>query len=132
MRIDEKQYPTVAELTVRLAEDHAEQEFTHGLADLLDRLANHPGATPRHVTRSRERPARALQRDGRYRGSCVAAPALDPLRLAVQRVPDAQGQADAAMARGRVKSVAQAALQPARSSNSGRNEAAQAAASRTL
>jgi len=46
VRIDEEQYPPVAEFTVRPAEDHAEQEFTHGLADLLDRLANHPGATP--------------------------------------------------------------------------------------
>ena len=43
---NEEQYPTVAEFTVRLAKDHAEPEFTHGLADLLDRLANHPGATP--------------------------------------------------------------------------------------
>ncbi len=46
IRIDEEQYPTVAEFAVRLAEDHAEQEFTDGLADLLDRLASHPGATP--------------------------------------------------------------------------------------
>lgn len=37
---------TVAEFTVLLAEDHAEQESTHGLADLLDRLASHLGATP--------------------------------------------------------------------------------------
>lgn len=43
---NEEQYPTVAEFTLRLAEDHAKPEFTHCLADLLDRLANHPGATP--------------------------------------------------------------------------------------
>jgi len=29
---------------VRLAQDHAEQEFTDGLRDLLDRLTTHPGA----------------------------------------------------------------------------------------
>jgi len=27
----------------RLAQDHAEQEFTDGLRDLLDRLATYPG-----------------------------------------------------------------------------------------
>ena len=35
--IDEAQYPLVAEFAVRLAQDHAEQEFTGGLRDLLDR-----------------------------------------------------------------------------------------------
>lgn len=39
------QPPTVAELAVGLAEDHSEQHFNDGLADLLDRLARHPGAT---------------------------------------------------------------------------------------
>jgi len=38
----------VAEFAVRLAQDHAEQEFADGLRDLLDRLAAHPGATPQH------------------------------------------------------------------------------------
>jgi len=33
----------VAEFAGRLAQDHAEQEFTDGLLDLLDRLATHPG-----------------------------------------------------------------------------------------
>jgi len=46
--IDEAQYPVVAEFAVRLAQDHAEQEFADGLRDLLDRLAAHPGATPHH------------------------------------------------------------------------------------
>jgi len=41
--IDEAQYPVVAEFAVRLAQDHAEQEFADGLRDLLDRLATHPG-----------------------------------------------------------------------------------------
>jgi len=41
--IDEQQYPVVAEFALRLAEDHAEQEFVDGLHDLLDRLAAHPG-----------------------------------------------------------------------------------------
>ena len=45
VHIDEQQYPLVAEFAVRLAQDHAEQEFHDGLADLLDRLAEHPGAT---------------------------------------------------------------------------------------
>lgn len=45
-RIDGQQYPLVAEFATRLAEDHAEQEFTDGLADLLDRLAAHPGSVP--------------------------------------------------------------------------------------
>ena len=44
VHIDDKQYPTVAEFAVRLAEDHAQQEFTDGLHDLLERLAHHPGA----------------------------------------------------------------------------------------
>lgn len=43
-RIDEQQYPLVAEFAVRLAQDHAEQEFTDGLQDLLERLAALPGA----------------------------------------------------------------------------------------
>lgn len=42
--IDPQEYPVVAELAVRLAEDHAEQEFTDGLDNLLDRLGAHPGA----------------------------------------------------------------------------------------
>jgi len=42
--IDAAQYPVVAEFAGRLAQDHAEQEFTDGLRDLLDRLATHPGA----------------------------------------------------------------------------------------
>jgi len=46
--IDEAQYPVVAEFAVRLAQDHAEQEFTDGLHDLLDRLAAHPGAARHH------------------------------------------------------------------------------------
>jgi len=46
--IDEAQYPVVAEFAVRLAQDHAEQEFADGLHDLLERLAAHPGATPQH------------------------------------------------------------------------------------
>jgi len=41
--IDEAQYPVVAEFAGRLGQDHAEQEFTDGLRDLLDRLATHPG-----------------------------------------------------------------------------------------
>lgn len=44
--VDSGQYPVVAEFAVRLAQDHAEQEFTDGLHDLLDRLAAHPGAAP--------------------------------------------------------------------------------------
>ena len=42
--VNEQQYPTVAQFALRLAEDHAEQEFNDGLDDLLDRLARHPGA----------------------------------------------------------------------------------------
>jgi len=42
--IDAAQYPVVAKFAGRLAQDHAEQEFTDGLRDLLDRLATHPGA----------------------------------------------------------------------------------------
>jgi len=42
--IDDAQYPLVAEFAGRLAQDHAEQEFTDGLLDLLDRLTTHPGA----------------------------------------------------------------------------------------
>jgi len=42
--IDAVQYPVVAEFAGRLAQDRAEQEFTDGLRDLLDRLATHPGA----------------------------------------------------------------------------------------
>jgi len=41
--IDADQYPNVAEFAVRLAQDHAEQEFSDGLHDLLDRLAAQPG-----------------------------------------------------------------------------------------
>ena len=37
------QYRVVAEFAGRLAQNHAEQEFTDGLRDLLDRLAAHPG-----------------------------------------------------------------------------------------
>jgi len=33
----------VAGFTGRLAQDHAMQEFTDGLRELLDRLAAHPG-----------------------------------------------------------------------------------------
>lgn len=42
--VDAEQYPTLAEFALRLADDHAEREFTDGLQDLLDRLAEHPGA----------------------------------------------------------------------------------------
>ncbi len=42
--IDQAQYPVVAEFAGRLAQDHADEEFTDGLRDLLDRLATHPGA----------------------------------------------------------------------------------------
>jgi len=41
--IYQAQYPLVAGFAGRLAQDHAEQEFTDGLRDLLDRLATHPG-----------------------------------------------------------------------------------------
>lgn len=44
--IDEERYPVVAEFAVRLAQDHAEQEFVDGLKDLLDRIALQPGAAP--------------------------------------------------------------------------------------
>jgi len=43
--IDDAQYPVVAGFAGRLAQDHAEQEFTDGLRELLDRLAAHPGAS---------------------------------------------------------------------------------------
>jgi len=42
--IYQAQYPVVAGFTGRLTQDHAMQEFTDGLRDLLDRLAAHPGA----------------------------------------------------------------------------------------
>jgi len=45
--IYQAQYPLVAGVAVRLAQDHAEQEFTDGLRDLLDRLATHPGVPVR-------------------------------------------------------------------------------------
>lgn len=47
IKIDEERYPRVAEFAVRLAQDHAEQEFDDGLAELLNRLAGHPGAPTR-------------------------------------------------------------------------------------
>ncbi len=46
VRVDEHEYPLVAEFAERLAEDRAEQEFTDGLHNLLRRLASHPGASP--------------------------------------------------------------------------------------
>jgi len=44
--VDAADHPLVAEFATRPAEDHAEQEFTGGLYDLLARLAAHPGAGP--------------------------------------------------------------------------------------
>jgi len=40
-------YPLVAGFAGRLAQDHAEQEFTGGLRELLDRLAAHPSVPVR-------------------------------------------------------------------------------------
>lgn len=65
---------TVAEFTVLLAEDHAEQESTHGLADLLDRLASHLGATPASDPLAQAPGAGTTARRA-ARGSCVAAAA---------------------------------------------------------
>ena len=44
--VDAREHPTVAEFALRLAEDHAEQEFRDGLDDLLERLAQQPGTPP--------------------------------------------------------------------------------------
>jgi len=71
---NEEQYPTVGEFTVLLAEDHAKPEFTHALADLLDRFASHLGATPASDPLAQAPGAgttarRALQRELRRRCS---------------------------------------------------------------
>ena len=47
-RVDADRYPTVARFAVRLADDHAEQEFSDGLRDLLDRIGRQPGV-PRNT-----------------------------------------------------------------------------------
>ena len=48
VRIDDRRFPLVAEFAVPLARDHGEQEFVDGLQNLLNRLAEHPGAPARH------------------------------------------------------------------------------------
>ena len=42
--VQHERYPVIGEFAVRLAQNHAEQEFTDGLHDLLDRLAARSGA----------------------------------------------------------------------------------------